>query len=192
MRKAQALLASAAASAVLVAGCGTATPAGDANGADNIAGAQPVARHPVLSPCPSSGMASALPSLSLGCLGTGPVVNLAALGGPVLVNLWASWCGPCRKEMPSLQAAFDSHGAKIQFLGVDTEDDRNSANDFLAAFGVHYPQVSDARGDLLHQIGGSGLPVTLILDRTGKVVYSKRGEMKHADLTAALRAAGIS
>lgn len=177
------------ASAVLLVGCGTGSPASDTT----AAGPQPIARRPDLSPCPSSGTASSLPKLSLACLGQGPAVDMAALGGgPVLVNLWASWCGPCRKEMPSLQAAFERHGAGMQFLGVDTEDDRDSAKDFLAAFGVHYPQVYDNDGALLHQVGGSGLPVTLILDRSGKVVYSKRGELKHADLTAALKAAGIS
>jgi cytochrome c biogenesis protein CcmG/thiol:disulfide interchange protein DsbE len=93
--------------------------------------------------------------------------------------------------MPSLQGAYARYGHQISFLGVDTKDDINSAKDFLAAFALHYPQVADANGDLLHKVGGAGLPVTLVLNTDGKTVYSHRGELRSKDLQQALRAAGI-
>jgi len=157
---------------------------------DSGAGPGPAPRIPVLAACPASGTGSGLPALTLSCLTAGPAVNPARLGGsPVLVNLWASWCVPCQQEMPALQRAYALHGRQVRFLGVDTEDQHDSSRDFLAAVGVHYPQVVDDRGDLLHRLGGTGLPVTLVLDAAGKVVYSHRGQLTAPVLATALAAA---
>ncbi len=157
---------------------------------DSGAGPGPAPRTPVLAACPATGTGSGLPALTLSCLTAGPAVNPARLGGsPVLVNLWASWCVPCQQEMPALQRAYALHGRQVRFLGVDTEDEHDSASDFLAAVGVHYPQVVDDRGDLLHRLGGTGLPVTLVLDAAGKVVYSHRGQLTAPALAKALAAA---
>ena len=147
-------------------------------------------RLPVLAACPATGSNSGLPALALPCLRAGAQVNPSRLGGsPILINLWASWCVPCQQEMPALQRAYARAGQQVRFLGVDTEDEVNSAQDFLAATGVHYPQAVDARGDLLHRIGGTGLPVTLVLDARGRVVFSRRGRLRDRDLSAALAAA---
>ena len=156
---------------------------------DSAAGTGPAPRTPVLAACPATGTGSGLPALTLSCLTGGPAVNPARLGGsPVLVNLWASWCVPCQQEMPALQRAYALHGRQVRFLGVNTEDQRDSASDFLAAVGVHYPQVVDDRGDLLHRLGGTGLPVTLVLDASGRVVYSHRGRLTEPALAKALAA----
>lgn len=179
----------AALSAALLTAC--AGPTSRRTGAADL-GAAPVPRTPVLAGCPQQGSGSALPGLTLPCLQQGPAVDPARLGGaPVLVNLWASWCVPCQREMPALQRTYAAHGAQLRFLGVDSEDEPNSAKDFLAAVGVHYPQVVDNRGELLHRIGGSGLPVTLVLDARGRLVFSHRGQLRERDLQAALAAAGI-
>ena len=178
--------------AALAAGCGSGASAGVGAADGTYAGPVPTPRIPTLAPCPTAGSPSSLPSLTLSCLRDGPKVDTATLGGhPVLVNLWASWCGPCKQEMPSLQTAYRTLGRQISFLGVDTKDDVNSASDFLAAISVHYPQVVDDNGDLLHKIGGSGLPVTVVLDVTGRAVYSHRGQLRTDDLRAALLAAGV-
>jgi thiol-disulfide isomerase/thioredoxin len=74
------------------------------------------------------------------CLTAGPVVNPARLGGrPVVVNLWATWCEPCRKEMPILQAADERSGARVQFLGVNTKERPEWAAEFLQEVKVTYP-----------------------------------------------------
>ena len=179
--------------AALAAGCGSGTNTGAGAADATDVGPVPTPRIPTLAPCPTAGSPSSLPSITLSCLRDGPKVDTATLGGhPVLVNLWASWCGPCKQEMPSLQTAYRTFGRQISFLGVDTKDDVNSASDFLAATSVHYPQVVDNNGDLLHKIGGSGLPVTVVLDATGHTVYSHRGQLRSDDLKAALRSAGVS
>lgn len=175
--------------AALLSGCAASPSSHDLS---EGAGPVPAPRTPALAACPVAGTHSSLPSLTLRCLGQGPKVDPSSLGGrPVLVNLWASWCGPCRQEMPSLQAAYDRYGSRVAFLGVDTKDSTDSAKDFLATVAVHYPQVVDDNGDLLHGVGGSGLPVTIVLNAAGKTLYSHRGEMHAKDLRAALSAAGI-
>ena len=171
----------------------TACAGGRTPEASSYTGPGPVGHRPVLDACPPSARSAGLPQTRLPCFVGGPPVNMAALGGrPSLVNLWASWCGPCQREMPALQKAYARYHSQIAFLGVDTTDDRDSANDFLGTIGIHYPQVSDLRGDVLHRVGGPGLPVTLVLSANGAVVYSHRGQLKPADLMTALTAAGIA
>ncbi len=139
--------------------------------------------------CPRPGGDSGLPGLTLRCLSAGPTVDPARLGGsPVLVNLWASWCMPCQQEMPALQRACARYGRQERFVGVDTEDEPDSAKGFLAAVGVHYPQVIDDRGDL-HHLGGTGIPATLILNARGRVVFTHRGQRRERDLAASLASA---
>ncbi|MGI8693582.1 MAG: TlpA family protein disulfide reductase [Geodermatophilaceae bacterium] len=122
--------------------------------------------------------ADRLPTLQLPCLTPGPDIDLAALRGrPVLINLWASWCVPCREEMPLLQAAHERYGEQVQFLGVDTMDSADLAADFLVETGVTYPQLVDVDGDLLHHLRIPGLPVTVVLDADGRVATKHIGEL---------------
>jgi cytochrome c biogenesis protein CcmG, thiol:disulfide interchange protein DsbE len=113
-----------------------------------------------------------LPALELPCLGTGAsVVDLAEpTGRPTLVNLWATWCGPCRKEMPVLQDAYEAHAGEVLFLGVDTLDDPRRAVAFLREVGATYPQVVDGDGQIMDGLRIRGLPVTVMLDASGTIV----------------------
>lgn len=130
-----------------------------------------------------------LPQLKLPCLVSGPPVNLADLGGkPVLINLWATWCGPCREEMPILQDAHIEHGDKIAFLGVDTKDNPEAAAAFLEEVGVTYPQVVDLDGRLLvEHLRVPGLPVTVVLDSEGKVIKKHVGAFTVESLDTLIR-----
>lgn len=119
-----------------------------------------------------------LPSLQLSCLTPGPTIDLAALSGrPVLVNLWASWCGPCREEMPVLQAAHERYGEQVQFLGVDSKDTTEAGAAFLDDIGVTYPQVVDPEGELLNHLGVPGLPITVLLDEEGRIAATHVGQL---------------
>lgn len=119
-----------------------------------------------------------LPALYLPCLIPGPAVDLSALGGrPVLVNLWATWCSPCRDEMPLLQAAHDQHGEDVQFLGVNTQDTTEAAAAFLPDVGVTYPQVVDLDGKFLDHLRIPGLPVTVLLHPDGSIAARHIGEL---------------
>lgn len=177
--------------ALVLSGCSSATPTGpDLAGA----GPRPTARVPHLRPCPAAGARTALPDLVLRCLTGTSQVRLSQVvhDRPVLVNLWASWCVPCQSEMPALQRSFAAYGKQLDFLGVNSLDERDSALDFLAALDVRFPQVFDAPGDALHRVGGSGLPLTLVLGRDGRQLYAHRGQLRMPDLRDALVAAGVA
>jgi thiol-disulfide isomerase/thioredoxin len=96
-------------------------------------------------------------------------------GTPVVVNIWASWCGPCRQEARHLAAAADRFGSRIQFLGVDIQDSRASAAAFIDEFHWPYPSVFDTSGDIRDRLGLLGQPATLFYDRAGRLVATWQG-----------------
>lgn len=143
-----------------------------------------------LSPCPgpaanraaAAGNSPRLPAITLACLGAGPPVALSALRGPAVVNLWASWCQPCRQEMPRLQALHAAAGSRLLVLGVVTDDDRRDALSAAAALGVHYPSILDTDGSLRRSYGFLGPPITLLIDRDGVVVQRIIGAVPALDV----------
>ena len=137
----------------------------------------------------SEGEPERLPALALPCLTKGPDVEIARLGGrPTVVNLWATWCVPCRREMPALEAAHVRH-PDVQFLGVDTKDRNDWAQEFLPLVKVGYPQVVDTDGRLLAALRSPGLPVTVVLDRSGRVVGRQIGAISDSRLAQLIAAA---
>lgn len=113
--------------------------------------------------------------------------RLAALKGyPVLVNLWASWCGPCRFEFPLMQKAAASYGKKVAFLGVNSQDSNAGAETFLEEAPVPYPSFSDGDRGIAETIGtGRGLPATVFYDRRGEICFLNKGTYsEQAELTA--------
>lgn len=124
-----------------------------------------------------------LPELSLRCLTSQREVRLRDLGGePMVVNLWATWCGPCRAEMPMLQAAHEDLGEQVTFLGVDTKDPSVAAAPFLEEVGVRYPQVVDPAAELLRTTQVPGLPVTLFIAPDGEIVDQHIGRLDREEL----------
>ena len=113
-----------------------------------------------------------LPAVTLPCLGGGPDVDLSRLRGPMVVNLWASWCGPCRREMPVLQAFHAAHGDTVPVLGVDFQDPNTGlALEQLADRGVTYPSVADTEAALKAEpLRATALPLTALVDEDGVVV----------------------
>lgn len=132
-----------------------------------------------------------LPSHPLDCLGAGPArpVN-AGDGRPTVVNLWASWCAPCVREMPLLQRTADRAGDGVRFVGIDVQDEEASAAGLLAATGVRYDQYADPAGDVRSAVRAVGLPVTLVFDAQGREVARRLGEVEAGWLDDALREAG--
>jgi cytochrome c biogenesis protein CcmG, thiol:disulfide interchange protein DsbE len=113
--------------------------------------------------------------------------RIAALAGyPVVVNVWASWCGPCRFEFPTLQKLSAAYGKRVAFLGVNSQDSDEAAQTFLKEAPVPYPSYTDADKGIANQIGATlGLPDTAFYDRNGKLVYLKQGPYTdHAELKA--------
>ena len=168
-------LSAALAAALLLSGCSADTPG---PGRSKIAvGAQELVelkQQPDVVDCaPGSATDGGLPDLTLPCLGGGPDVDLTTLRGPMIVNLWASNCGPCVKEMPALQAFYEKYGDQVPLLGIDYQDYQPAAAlDLAKKSGVTYPLLADPGGDLnardpLPVI--RGLPYLLFLDENGDI-----------------------
>lgn len=195
--------------AIMLTGC-TETPqvrAGD----PTVSGAQPVdpgaaaASTPALATqkkaaglpdCPASDaavppVAHGLPDLTLACLGGGRSTRLAGLRGtPMVLNLWAQWCGPCRTEAPFLAEIAGQAGGRVLIMGVDyKETEPGLAIDFARASGWTYPQLFDQDGritDLLRL--PTGPPQTIFVDANGVITYVHAGEFRSTgDLREAIR-----
>jgi thiol-disulfide isomerase/thioredoxin len=111
-------------------------------------------------------------------------------GYPVVVNVWASWCGPCRFEFPVLQKLSARYGKKVAFLGVNAEDSEDAAATYLREEPVPYPSYSDPDKDIMDALGATfgGVPDTAFYDSTGELVFLKQGPYEDtSDLEADVR-----
>jgi len=142
---------------------------------------------------PSDGTAptsKALPDVTLRCLGGGTPVRLTGLTGtPTVINLWASWCGPCRDELPLLAKADKTYGNRLRILGVDFADASPDAAIALAKdSGVTYPLLVDRSSSIRAALRVIGLPQTVFVDAQGRMVGTERAPFRsYADLTTAIR-----
>ena len=132
-----------------------------------------------------------IPAVELACLGSGPArpVN-AGDGRPTVINLWASWCAPCVREMPLLQSTAQRAGNGVRFVGIATQDDRASGAALLEATGVRYDQYDDPDGAVRSAVRAVGLPVTLVYDAEGREIGRRLGEIKGSWLDDVLQEAG--
>lgn len=144
--------------------------------------------------CPASNAPApdkkALPDITLDCLGGGKRVNLSGVAGtPSVINLWASWCEPCRKELPLLAKADKEYGSKLRILGVDFDDPApDDAIELLKVSGVTYPQLVDRDSAIRTSLAVVGLPQTVFVDAQGRMVATERTPFRsYADLTAAIK-----
>lgn len=148
---------------------------------------------PALAGCGGSegGGASGLPDVeltSVGTDGTTDTITATDLQGPALVNLWATWCGPCRAEMPAFQAVAGDLG-DVQVVGINEGDAGDKAAAFLDEIGVTFPQYLDPDGAISAELRVSGLPATLVVDADGTVVSIHSGALDEdgiRDLAATL------
>jgi cytochrome c biogenesis protein CcmG/thiol:disulfide interchange protein DsbE len=104
-------------------------------------------------------------------------------GTPVLVNVWASWCGPCTQEAPRLARAVKTYGDRVQFIGIDILDARDSARQFMAKYGWTYPSLYDSTGAIRDGLGFIGQPVTIFYDSSGTQVAHWSGALPEDELT---------
>jgi len=182
--------------AALLAGCGSASGSSTAV----VTSHSTVTAAPVISgadaasvPCtglttPLPGPAAAatrsgdrLPGLSLSCLGGGPVVRLADLRGPAVLNVWASWCGPCAQEIPYLLAAHRALGPTVRFVGLDLADDPADARAWNALHQVDWPSLRDPDGSIRGPLRVPGPPVTFFIGSDGGVIAVHYGAFTSTD-----------
>ena len=116
-----------------------------------------------------------LPDVSLANLDGGPALDLRSVRGPAVVNLWAAWCVPCKRELPIYADFARKHTGRVSVLGIDfQETDDKAAADLMRTSKVEYPVVSDPDGDLHPR----GLPEILLIGADGKIAYREYVEIK--------------
>lgn len=115
---------------------------------------------------------SSLPRLEGG--GTGSLAEYK--GRWVLVNFWASWCGPCKEEAPTLDRLQHQHGGpRFTVLGIDSRDLSGDGREFVRRYGLSYPQLRDGDGAAAHDYGTTGVPENFLVDPAGRVRWLLRG-----------------
>ena len=128
------------------------------------------------------------PDFALREVGTGRTIDLAQFRGkPVVLNFWATWCGPCWEEHPVLVANARALQPNVQFLGVVFQDSEEKIQGFLNERGSAYPTVVDDRGKTAIAYGVGGVPETFILDTQGTIVAKHSGPMTTDDLQSYVR-----
>jgi cytochrome c biogenesis protein CcmG, thiol:disulfide interchange protein DsbE len=115
---------------------------------------------------------SSAPGFTLGRLDGPGTVSLQSLRGkPVVLNFWASWCGPCKAEAKVLEQAWTRYrGRGVVFLGVDYHDLASDARRFVAAHALGFPMLQDGSGDVTGRYGVTQVPETYVVDRSGRIV----------------------
>lgn len=196
----------AAAVTLLLAACGSssaspsATTSATASSAQSGSGVSQASllaqrRAAGIAACPAvpqgaTASANGLPAVTLDCLGGDSRVNLAGLanGHPTIVNIWATWCGPCRTEGPLLGRLHAAQGrhASLQMVGVlyaDTAQD--AAIEMAKGYGMTYPMLVDAQQTLRAPLRLAGLPQTLLVDGQGHIVHRTSGGYRTYDALTA-------
>lgn len=114
-------------------------------------------------------------------------LDLAApAGAPRVINLWASWCAPCRAELPAFDAVAAAAGDEIEMLGVNVGEDVDAATGLVAELGVAFPQSVDPDGIVTAELGVAGLPATLFTTADGEILDVHSGPLDADDLAARL------
>jgi thiol-disulfide isomerase/thioredoxin len=161
---------------LLLGACSSA--AGTDGGAPTGAAAASSATH--LTACPAQPDRPAagrdlLPALAFDCPGGGSLDLGRAPGVPLVLNLWGSWCPPCRAEMPVLQQLAETAGKRLRVVGVISKDGLPQADSFAADAGVTFPSAFDGDGELMAHLGLNQLPYTYFVDADGTLTYTQVG-----------------
>ena len=153
---------------------------------DDAAPSSSIAEEAVLDPCPEqpeqpAAGARTLPPLSFDCLGGGTLDLGRAPGVPTLVNLWGSWCAPCRTELPLLQEFATLAGNRVQVLGVISKDGAPQAESLADDAGITFPGAFDGEGELMAELGINALPYTYFLGADGALVHTEIGDVSSVE-----------
>ncbi len=120
-------------------------------------------------------LATSNESTVLPCLDGSTDVDLGQIKGPALVNVWGSWCEPCKQEMPIFVDFYTRHGQSVSLIGIDVEEsDIEDGRAFVKQYGMKWPNLYDAQG-ITRATLGMGVPITLFIDAQGEIVYRKIG-----------------
>lgn len=132
------------------------------------------------------GIGSPVPAKTLTQVGSEQPVGIGDYRGRwVLLNVWASWCDPCRGEAPALQSFYAANRSKLTVVGVDTRDLTDDALGFVGEFGLTYPQWHDGDGSYAHDLGAIGVPESFLVDPRGTLIAHFPGPFRNvAEISA--------
>jgi cytochrome c biogenesis protein CcmG/thiol:disulfide interchange protein DsbE len=177
--------------ALLAIGCSKPSSSSPApSGAFNAVGLPPIHTDPCPAPGdllaePVAGGKDHLPDVELECIGavgSTATVSLRRIGRvPTVINLWGSWCVPCRQEMPDLQREYAGMAGKVRLLGVNTDDNPEAARATINQTQITWPSVADPGAKVRAHIG-QFMPATLFVAADGRIVHRKFGRMDRAQL----------
>lgn len=122
----------------------------------------------------------------------GETVTLSDFKGkPLVINFWASWCPPCKEEMPYLQSAFDEHGEEITFLFIDLVDGsretKEKGEEYINSQGFTFPIYFDSTGVASTNYGIRSIPTTFFINEAGEIVQTINGSMSQETLNSGLK-----
>ncbi|MFG1950654.1 TlpA family protein disulfide reductase [Micromonospora sp. NPDC048830] len=168
------------------AGSASAAPAGSVSAApadSSSAAPGPAGTAPAAAPG-----GPALPDLALPCFTGGEPVALRDIRGPAVINLWASWCPPCRKELPAFQRLSERTAGRLQVIGVNTRDSRDAAQSIGEDFGIRFPVLFDQGESLRRGLERNAIPLTVLVDGDGRIRHvDTSGALDDARLAALVR-----
>jgi cytochrome c biogenesis protein CcmG/thiol:disulfide interchange protein DsbE len=175
--------------ALLAVGCGESSSSSSAKPSTfNAVGLPPIHTDPCPEPAdllaqPAPGGKDYLPDVELECIaevGSTKTVSLRRLGKlPTVVNLWGSWCVPCRQEMPDLQREYAGLAGKVRLLGVNTDDSAEAARATINQTQISWPSLADPEALVRAHIG-QFMPATLFVAADGRIVHRKFGRLDRA------------
>lgn len=108
--------------------------------------------------------------------------HLVGLDKPAVVNVWASWCPPCRSEAPLLGEAFEAYGDDVEFIGIDVQDSQPEARAFIAEYGLAFDHFFDRNRSIPDFYGGIGTPITIFIEPGGEVFAIHNGVLDERTL----------
>ena len=132
-------------------------------------------------------VASPLPQMHGDTVQGGTADTTQMLGSVLVVNVWATWCGPCEREQPALESVAKAYASKgVRFLGLNERDNLDAAKTWIARHGVTYPSISDPSGAFADDLGFLGYPDTYIVDPSGTIRFVIAGATDGQELSAAI------
>jgi cytochrome c biogenesis protein CcmG, thiol:disulfide interchange protein DsbE len=136
--------------------------------------------RPAPTPVTTADIGQAAPAMRLPLLGGGEIDLETYRGRPVVLNFWATWCEPCRAEMPVLEQAQQKYREQgLAVLGVDLQERDEDVQAFLTQIGVTFPTMMDRTGEVARQWRATGLPTTFLIDRQGIIRDVRVGPFTH-------------
>lgn len=139
----------------------------------------------LLGACSSSG-ADSLPDLELATLDGGSIDLAAQRDTPLVLNLWATWCAPCRRELPAFDRVSQDAADEVTIVGVNQGDDIEAASSMIDELGIGFSQALDSSSELSRELAITSMPSTIFVSTSGEVVETHPGELSVDQLTALL------